>query len=120
MAPFLNEEMRVFSPFVYRGKKKRIPFNRRNQYYWLVRATTNYLLEVAKSSDFVLGIVVVTAQGIKLFGFTSQFELATQVERSNASASYTFYATQAHDKDMGDIWVMKVVKECLDEQRKPT
>ncbi len=119
IAPFLDEEMRVYSPLVYRGKKKRIPLARKNQHYWIVRATTNYLLEVARRSDFVLGVVVVTAQGIKLSAFTSQFELAKQVNRCNASASYTFYATRAHDKDMGDIWVVKVVKECLNEQGKP-
>lgn len=33
-------------------------------------------------------------------------------------ASYAFYATRAQDNDMGDIWVLKVVKEYLDEQGK--
>lgn len=120
MTPFLNDEMRVYSPAVYRGNKKRRPFNRKYEHYWIVRAVTNSLLQLAKSSDFVLGIAVVTAQGIKLSAFTSQFELAKNVERTNASASYAFYATRAHDDEMGDIWVLKVVKECLDEQSKPT
>ena len=115
MTPFLNDEMRVYSPAVYRGSKKRKPFNRKYEHYWIVRAVTNSLLQLAKGSDFVLGIAVVTAQGIKLSAFTSQFELARHVERSNASASYAFYATRAHDEDMGDIWVLKVVKECLDD-----
>ena len=115
MTPFLNNEMRVYSPVVYRGNKKRRPFNRKYEHYWIVRAVTNSLLQLAKSSDFVLGIAVVTAQGIRLSAFTSQFELAKQVERTNASASYAFYATRAHDNDMGDIWVLKVVKECLDD-----
>ena len=120
MTPFLNDEMRVYSPAIYRGKKKRSPFNRKHEHYWIVRAVTNSLLQLAKSSDFVLGIAVVTAQGIKLSAFTSQFELARQIDRSNASASYAFYATRAHDDEMGDIWVLKVVKECLNEQSKPT
>lgn len=115
MTPFLNNEMRVYSPVVYHGNKKRRPFNRKYEYYWIVRAVTNSLLQLAKSSDFVLGIAVVTAQGIKLSAFTSQFELARYVDRCNASASYAFYATRAHDEDMGDIWVLKVVKECLDD-----
>ena len=115
MTPFLNDEMRVYSPAVYRGNKKRKPFNRKYEHYWIVRAVTNSLLQLAKGSDFVLGIAVVTAPGIKLSAFTSQFELARHVERSNASASYAFYATRAHDEDMGDIWVLKVVKECLDD-----
>ena len=112
MAPFLNHEMRVYSPAVYRGNKKRRPFNRKYEHYWIVRAVTNYLLQMAgRRSDFVIGVAVVTEQVIKLFSFTSQFELARQVDRSNASASYAFYATRAHDDDMGDIWVLKVVKE---------
>ena len=111
----MNDEMRVYSPAVYLGNKKRTPFLRKYEYYWIVRAVTNSLLQLAKSSDFVLGVAVVTAQGIKLSAFTSQFELARQVERTNASSSYGFYATRAHDKDMGDIWVLKVVKECLDD-----
>ena len=115
LAPFLNDEMRVYSPAVSLGNKKRKPFLRKYEYYWIVRAVTNSLLQLAKSSDFVLGVAVVTAQGIKLSAFTSQFELARQVERTNASSSYGFYATRAHDKDMGDIWVLKVVKECLDD-----
>ena len=115
MTPFLNDEMRVYSPAVYRGNKKRKSFNRKYEHYWIVRAVTNSLLQLAKGSDFVLGIAVVTVQGIKLSAFTSQFELARHVERSNASASYAFYATRAHDEDMGDIWVLKVVKECLDD-----
>ena len=115
MTPFLNNEMRVYSPVVYRGYKKRRPFNRKYEHYWIVRSVTNSLLQLAKSSDFVLGIAVVTAQGIKLSAFTSQFELARYVDRCNASASYAFYATRAHDEDMGDIWVLKVVKECLDD-----
>lgn len=113
IARYLNDEMRVYSPPVYRGNKKRIPFNRKHEYYWIVRATTNYLLQFARHSDFVLGIAVVTAQGIKLSAFISQFELAKQVDRSNAPASYMFCATRAHDDDMGDIWVVKVVQEDL-------
>lgn len=121
MTPFLNDEIRVFSPAVYSGNKKRRPFNRKYEYYWIVRATTNYLLQTAgRRSDFVLGIAVVTALGIKLSAFASQFELARHVDRSNASATYAFYATRAHDEHMGDIWVLKVVKECLNEQSKPT
>lgn len=111
----MNDEMRVYSPAVYRGNKKRRPFNRKYEHYWIVRAVTNSLLQLANGSDFVLGIAVVTAQGIKLNAFTRNFELAKQVERTNASASYAFYATRAHDKDMGYIWVLKVVKECLDD-----
>ena len=102
MTPFLNDEMRVYSPAGYRGNKKRRPFNRKYEHYWIVRAVTNSLLQLANGSDFVLGIAVVTAQGIKLNAFTRNFELAKQVERTNASASYAFYATRAHDKDMGD------------------
>lgn len=117
MTPFLDDEMRVYSPVVYRGNKNRRPLNRKHEYYWIVRALTNSLLQLERRSDFVLGIAVVTAQGIKLSAFTSQFELARHVDRSNASATYTFYATKAQDDDMGDIWVLKVVKECLDEQR---
>ena len=120
IARYLNDEMRVYSPVVYRGNKKRIPFHRKHEYYWIVRATTNYLLQLAKRSDFVLGVAVVTAQGIKLSAFTSHFELAKQVDRSDASASYMFCATRAHDADMGDMWVVKVAQEELNgNQRKP-
>ena len=115
MTPFLNDEMRVYSPVVYRGNKKRRPFDRKYEHYWIVRAATNYFLQVAKNSDFVLGVAVVTEQGIKLSVFTSQFELARLVDRSNASATYMFYAAKAYDDDMGDVWVLKVVKECSDE-----
>jgi hypothetical protein len=85
MTPFLNDEMRVYSPLVYRGNKKRRLFNRKHEYKWIVSALTNSLLQLAKRRDFVLGIAVVTAEGIKLSAFTSQFELASQVDRSNAS-----------------------------------
>ena len=59
MASFLNDEMRVYSPAVYLGNKKRKPFLRKYEYYWIVRAVTNSLLQLAKSSDFVLGVAVV-------------------------------------------------------------
>lgn len=113
MAPFLDDEMRVYSPIVYRGNKKRRPFNRKYEYYWLVRASINYLLVAGRNSDFVLGVAVVTDQGIKLSVFASQFELASQVDRSSASAAYRIYATKAYDEEMGDIWVAKITQEKL-------
>lgn len=113
MAPFLDDEMRVYSPVVYRGNKKRIPFNRQYEYYWVVRASINYLLIAGRTSDFVLGIAVATNQGIKLTAHTSQFELVDQVDRTNAAAVYKFYAARAYDEEMGDIWVVKVVQENL-------
>lgn len=115
MAPFLNDEMRVYSPAVYRGNKKRRPFNRKYEYYWIVRTITNHLLLTGRGNDFVLGVAVVTPQGIQLSAFTSQFELADVVDRCHASASYKFFAAKTHDADMGDIWVVKVVQERLDE-----
>ena len=113
MAPFLDDEMRVYSPVVYLGNKKRRPFNRKYEYYWIVRASINYLLIAGRNCDFVLGVAVVTDQGIKLSAFTSQFELASQVDRSSASAAYQFCVAKAYDEEMGDIWVAKITQEQL-------
>ena len=115
MAPFLDDEMRVYSPVVYRGNKKRRPFNRKYEYYWIVRVSINYLLIAGRNSDFVLGVAVVTDQGIKLSAFTSQFALASQVDRSSASAAYQFFAAKAYDEEMGDIWVAKITQEQLND-----
>jgi len=115
MAPFLNDELRVYSPAVHRGQKKRKPLSRSSEYYWLVRTAINYLLTSCREHDFVLGVAVVTAQGTKLSVFTSQFELADKVDLSLASASYKFFAAKTYDPDMGDIWVAKVVQEHLHE-----
>ncbi|WP_146179252.1 hypothetical protein [Limnohabitans sp. Hippo4] len=115
MAPFLNDELRVYSPAVHRGQKKRKPLSRSSEYYWLVRTVINYLLTSCCEHDFVLGVATVTAQGTKLSVFTSQFELADKVDLSLASASYKFFAAKTYDPDMGDIWVAKVVQEHLHE-----
>ncbi len=111
LAPFLNDELRLYSPVVYRKNKKRRPFNRKHEYYWIVRAACNYLLQVGRHDDFVLGVAVATHQGITLSAFTRQFDLANNVDRNNAYASYKFYAAKAYDEHMGDIWVVKVEQE---------
>jgi hypothetical protein len=112
LAPFLDDEMRVYSSAHRRRTRSHIPYiQRKDEYYWIVRAACNYLLQVGRHDDFVLGVAVATHQGISLSAFTRQFELANNVDHSNVYASYKFYATKTHDEHMGDIWVVKVEQE---------
>mgnify|MGYP000199168708 CR=1 FL=1 len=112
LAPFLDDEMRVYSSAHRRRTRSHIPYiQRKDEHYWIVRAACNYLMQVCRGSDFAMGVAVATARGICVTTFTHNFELAKQVDRSNAYAVYKFYATKAQDEHMGDIWVVKVEQE---------
>ncbi len=118
LAHYLDDEMRVYNPVIYRkNKMQHLRLDRKYEYYWIVRSACNYLLHVGRRSDFVLGIAVASSCGIVLTAFTHQFELSNSVDRSNAYASYKFYATKAYDEQMGDIWVVKIEQEKLNEMQ---
>lgn len=94
----------------------RFQFERDDQYYWVVRTITNYLINKASDSDVVFGVAVVFETGIELHVFTASYELANQVNRQNAIVCYSIFACTSSGGD----WLLKVTKECLNEQSKPT
>lgn len=66
---------------------------------------------LCKDAEFVVGVIVVRTQEIELNVFTKHYELASQVSREGAIASYKMFACIAED----DVWVLKVEQENLNE-----
>lgn len=116
LASFLNRELRIYPPSKPRLRKQRFDvIERGDQFRWVVRTVSNYLLDAGRKCDFVVGVVLVSSKGMELIAFTSKHELASQVGRRNALASYDFHATRALDEEMGDIWVLKLTQGIKDE-----
>lgn len=109
LAAFLDEEMWVYMPTVIRPKEiPRPQFGRDDEYYWIVRATSNYLIQEAHQYDFVVGVALVTAFGIEVSVFTSQFELALQCNSVDVGIGYIFYATKTVDENRRNMWIVKM------------
>ena len=117
MAPFVDDLLRVTSPHVRRAAKRyRKQFVRKDEFYWLVRASINYMLDVGRDCDVVIGVAVVFQNGTQLHVFTDNFKQAEQVNRKGAIVSYLLTAC-ANDKQ---TWLFKVAQEKLNgSQRKP-
>lgn len=108
MAPYLNEVMRITSPAVRRSiKRLRHTFAPSEQYYWLVRTAVNYLLDVGRGSDVVVGVAVVLPNSVALSAFADQFERLKTVPRDGSLASYMFMACAAEE----GIWALKITQE---------
>ena len=117
MAPFVDDLMRVTSPHVRRAAKRyRKPLDRKDEFYWLVRASINYMLDVGRDCDVVVGVAVVFESGTQLHVFTDNYKQAEQVNRKGSIVSYMLTAC-ANDKQ---TWLFKLAQEKLNgSQRKP-
>ncbi len=81
---------------------------RGDQFRWVIRTVSNYLLDIGRKCDFIAGVITVDGNAMTVTALASNFELSRLVNRRNSLASYDFFATKAWDEDMGDIWVLKV------------
>ena len=111
LASYLDEELRLYKPSIRRQSPKRNYLERKDQFYWLVRSAANHLFIVGQDSDFVVGVAVVREHGMSLHAFASHYEQAKHVDRTNAHICYALYAAKAQDKEMGEVWVLKVVRD---------
>ena len=112
MAPFVDDLMRVTSPHIRRAAKRyRKPLERKDEFYWLVRAAANHMLSVGRNSDVVIGIAVVRQSCVELAVFTDNYKQAEQISRQGAIVSYQLTAC-SYD---GETWMLKVEQENLDE-----
>lgn len=117
MAPFVDDLMRVTSPHVRRANKRyRKPFERKDEFYWLVRSAINYMLNVGRDCDVVIGVAVVFQNGTQLHVFTDNFKQAELVNRKGAIVSYLLTAC-ANDKQ---TWLLKVAQEKLNGSQRRT
>ena len=108
MAPYLNEVMRITSPAVRRRTKRhRHAFTPSEQYYWLVRTAVNYLLDVGRGRDVVVGVAVVFPNSAVLSAFTQQFERLKTVPRDGSLACYMLMACAVEE----GIWALKITQE---------
>jgi len=108
MAPYLNEVMRITSPAVRRRTKRhRHAFTPTEQYYWLVRTAVNYLLDVGRICDVVVGVAVVFPSSVVLSAFTQQFDRIKVVPRDGSLASYMLIACAVED----GVWALKIIQE---------
>lgn len=108
MAPYLNEVMRITSPAVRRNiKRHRQTFTPNEQYYWLVRTAVNYLLDVGRACDVVIGVAVVLPSCVVLSKFTQQFERLKAVPRQGSLASYILMACAIEE----GVWALKITQE---------
>jgi hypothetical protein len=110
MAPYVDELMRVTSPHIRRAAKRyRKPIERKEEFYWLVRSAINYMLDVGRDCDVVIGVAVVFESGTQFQVFTDNFMQAEQVNRNGAIVSYKLTACA----DDVQTWLLKVVQENL-------
>lgn len=110
MAPFVDDLMRVTSPHIRRAAKRyRKPFERKDEFYWLVRSAINHMLDIGRDCDVVIGVVVVFKNGTQLHVFTDNFKQAEQVNRKGAIVSYRLTACA----DDAKTWLFKLVEEDL-------
>lgn len=93
MAPYVNDLMCITSPHVRRAAKRyRKPIERKEEFYWLVRSAINYMLDVGRDCDVVIGIAVVFQSGTQFHVFTDNYKQAAQVNRKGAIVSYMLTA----------------------------
>ncbi len=110
MAPYVDELMRVTSPHIRRAAKRyRKPIERKEEFYWLVRSAINYMLDVGRDCDVVIGVAVVFESGTQFHVFTDNFIQADQVNRNGAIVSYKLTACADDER----TWLLKVVQENL-------
>jgi hypothetical protein len=108
MAPYVDEVLRITSPHVRRAAKRtRKPIERREEFYWLVRSAINYMLDVGRDCDVVIGVAVVFQNGTQFHVFTNNYKQADLVNRKGAIVSYRLTACA----DDARTWLMKVVQE---------
>jgi hypothetical protein len=108
MAPYVDEVLRITSPHVRRAAKRtRKPIERREEFYWLVRSAINYMLDVGRDCDVVIGVAVVFENGTQFHVFTDNYKQAEHVNRKGAIVSYRLTACA----DDARTWLMKVVQE---------
>jgi hypothetical protein len=108
MAPYVDELMRVTSPHIRRAAKRyRKPIERKEEFYWLVRSAINYMLDVGRDCDVVIGVAVVFQNGTQFYVFTNNYKQADLVNRKGAIVSYRLTACA----DDARTWLMKVVQE---------
>lgn len=81
---------------------------RGDQFRWVMRTVSNFLLEVGRKCDFMAGIITFEGNAMRLTALTSTFELSNLMNRSSPQVRYDFLVTKAWDEDMGDVWVLKV------------
>jgi hypothetical protein len=117
MAPYVDELMRITSPHIRRAAKRyRKPIERKEEFYWLVRSAINYMLDVGRDCDVLIGVAVVFESGTQFHVFTDNFIQADQVNRNGAIVSYKLTACADDER----TWLLKVVQENLNgNQRNP-
>ena len=114
MAPFVDDLMRITSPQVRRSAlRHRKPLVNKDEFYWLVRSTANYMLHVGRGCDVVIGIAVVFNSGTQLHVFTDNYKQAENVNRKDAIVSYRLTACA----DDAKTWLFKLVEENLNGNR---
>jgi len=108
MAPYVDEVLRVTSPHIRRtAKRTRKPIERKEEFYWLVRSAINYMLDVGRDCDIVIGVAVVFQNGTQFHVFTNNYKQADLVNRKGAIVSYRLTACA----DDACTWLMKVEQE---------
>lgn len=108
MAPYVDDLMCITSPHVRRAAKRyRKPIERKEEFYWLVRSAINYMLDVGRDCDVVIGVAVVFHDGTQLHVFTDNYKQEEQVNRKGAIVSYKLTACANDAKS----WLLKVVQE---------
>lgn len=108
MAPYVDDLMCITSPHVRRAAKRyRKPIERKEEFYWLVRSAINYMLDVGRDCDVVIGVAVVFHNGTQFHVFTDNYKQAEQVNRKGAIVSYMLTACANDAKS----WLLKVVQE---------
>ena len=81
-----------------------------------MRSAINYMLDVGRDCDVVIGIAVVFQSGTQFHVFTDNYKQAEQVNRKGAIVSYMLTAC-ANDQC---TWLLRVEQENLNgNQRKP-
>ncbi len=99
MAPFVDDLMCITSPHVRRAAKRyRKPIERKEEFYWLVRSAINYMLDVGRDCDVVIGVAVVFESGTQFHVFTDNFMQAEQVNRKGAIVSYKLTACADNER----------------------
>jgi hypothetical protein len=108
MAPYVDDLMCITSPHVRRAAKRyRKPIERKEEFYWLVRSAINYMLDIGRDCDVVIGVAVVFHNGTQFHVFTDNYKQAEQVNRKDAIVSYMLTACANDSKS----WLLKVVQE---------
>ncbi len=110
MAPYVDDLMRITNQHVRRAAKRtHKPLERKEEFYWLVRSAINYMLDVGRDCDVVIGVAVVFESGTQFHVFTDNYKQAEHVNRKGAIVSYRLTACA----DDARTWLLKVVQENL-------